>query len=66
MYVCQCRAVTDRAVRAAIDRGARTIEDLARCSSAGSRCGGCWPALAELLEAENPRALVSAALPSTP
>jgi bacterioferritin-associated ferredoxin len=64
MYVCQCRAVTDRAVRAAIDRGARTIEDLARCSSAGSRCGGCWPALMELLEG-NDRELVSSALPSS-
>ena len=64
MYVCQCRAVTDRAVRAAIDDGARTIEDLARCSSAGSGCGGCWPALMELLQQEG-RVLIGSALPSS-
>jgi bacterioferritin-associated ferredoxin len=41
--------VTDRAIRAAIDGGARSIEDIARRCSAGSRCGGCWPKIDELL-----------------
>ncbi len=49
MYVCHCRGVTDRRVLAAIDSGAATIEELARQCSAGARCGGCWPALEELL-----------------
>jgi bacterioferritin-associated ferredoxin len=49
MYVCHCRGVTDRTVRAAIDSGAVTIEALALQCSAGAHCGGCLPALEELL-----------------
>ena len=50
MFVCSCRAVTDRTVRAAIASGARSVDDVAARCGAGSRCGGCWPALAELLD----------------
>lgn len=50
MYICHCRAVTDSAILQAIAGGARTIEELSRQCLAGSRCGGCWPALDELLE----------------
>lgn len=49
MYVCHCRAITDRTIRAAIAAGARTIEEVREQCSAGTRCQGCWPALAELL-----------------
>ena len=51
MYVCSCKAVTDRTVQAAIASGARTIEQVAERCGAGGRCGGCWPVLTELLEA---------------
>ena len=50
MYVCSCEAVTDRTVNAAIAAGARTPADLAGLCSAGSRCGGCWPTLVEMIE----------------
>ncbi|HZO38051.1 MAG TPA: (2Fe-2S)-binding protein [Methylomirabilota bacterium] len=49
MYVCYCAAVTDSAVTAAIDAGAHTIEELGDRCDAGRDCGGCHPALAELL-----------------
>ena len=50
MFVCSCQAVTDRTIKAAIASGARTIDDIAARCGAGARCGGCWPALAELLD----------------
>ncbi|HEX9969634.1 MAG TPA: (2Fe-2S)-binding protein [Acidimicrobiales bacterium] len=50
MFLCSCRAVTDRTIRAAIAAGARSPQDIAAMCGAGSRCGGCWPALAELLQ----------------
>jgi nitrite reductase (NADH) large subunit len=51
MYVCHCRAVTDHTIEhEVLERGATTIEDLAECCGAGSECGGCWPALEELLD----------------
>jgi bacterioferritin-associated ferredoxin len=49
MYICHCRAVTDRTIRQEVAAGARTIDELAERCQAGSRCGGCWPALMELL-----------------
>ncbi|HVL92388.1 MAG TPA: (2Fe-2S)-binding protein [Acidimicrobiales bacterium] len=49
MYICHCRAVTDRTIRAAIGSGATTVSEVARRCGAGARCGGCWPALATLL-----------------
>lgn len=50
MFVCSCRAVSDRTVRTAIATGATTISEVnARCA-AGGRCGGCWPELQRLLD----------------
>jgi bacterioferritin-associated ferredoxin len=50
VYVCHCTGLTDREIEAEVAAGARTIEDLAECCGAGSECGGCWPALEEVLE----------------
>ncbi|MBW3536962.1 MAG: (2Fe-2S)-binding protein [Actinobacteria bacterium] len=53
MYVCSCRAVTDRTVKSVISNGARTIDQIADRCGAGSLCQGCWPTLSKLLaEAE--------------
>ena len=50
MYVCHCRAVTDRVIEDEVARGATSIEELTVRCGAGAECGGCWPALQELLE----------------
>jgi bacterioferritin-associated ferredoxin len=51
MYVCHCMAVTDRAVRAAIASGARSITDItASCRGAGRGCGGCRDRLQAYLD----------------
>ena len=49
MLLCSCRGVSERTIRAAILDGADTVPEIARRCSAGSRCGGCHPALEELL-----------------
>jgi bacterioferritin-associated ferredoxin len=49
MYVCHCRAVTDATIERVITGGARTIAEVGAECRAGTRCGGCWPVLAELL-----------------
>jgi bacterioferritin-associated ferredoxin len=59
VYVCHCMGVKDEAVSTAVANGARTIEDLQRACGAGSDCGGCHAALAELL-AGDAHQLVSA------
>ena len=50
MFVCSCRAVTDRTVDAAIASGASCVEEVAQRCGAGSRCGGCWPELERILQ----------------
>jgi len=50
MIICHCRRVCDRTIRAAIEAGAATEEDVSDACGAGSGCGGCLPAVTELLE----------------
>jgi bacterioferritin-associated ferredoxin len=50
MIVCLCHVVTDRAVRASIDGGARTVVEVERACGAGAGCGMCRPALAQMIE----------------
>jgi bacterioferritin-associated ferredoxin len=51
MYVCHCRAVTDRTLDAAIGSGARTVEEITKVCGAGGGCGGCHFILQALLDA---------------
>jgi bacterioferritin-associated ferredoxin len=55
MFVCSCRAVSDRTVAAVIASGARTVEEIARRCGAGAQCGGCWPELERLLAEQRDR-----------
>ncbi|NUP12551.1 MAG: (2Fe-2S)-binding protein [Polyangiaceae bacterium] len=52
MYVCCCIGVTDKTIRAAIDEGATTVQEVTRCTRAGSRCGSCRPEIASMLVAQ--------------
>jgi bacterioferritin-associated ferredoxin len=49
VIVCHCRGVNDRAVRDAVDSGARDLVEVADACGAGLGCGGCHPLLVELL-----------------
>jgi assimilatory nitrate reductase electron transfer subunit len=54
MIVCLCRNVSDRAVARAVDRGARTVADVACATGAGTGCGCCRETVEALLEARGP------------
>ncbi len=49
MFVCICRAVTDRQIAEAARDGARTVDELGEATGAGTCCGTCRDALAELV-----------------
>ncbi len=49
MYVCHCRAVTDRTIKAAVRDGACDPVAVGERCGAGTGCGGCLPALRALL-----------------
>ncbi len=50
MYVCICAAVTDAQVRACIDAGACTVEEIGARCEAGTECGSCLDGLDVLLD----------------
>lgn len=56
MYVCVCKAVTERQIQAAARAGARTLHDLRRDLGVASECGRCArcarQVLREALEAQ--------------
>jgi bacterioferritin-associated ferredoxin len=55
MFVCSCRAVTDRTIGAAVASGASSIEEVALRCGAGNRCRGCWPQLQRLIDDHDAR-----------
>ena len=50
MYVCCCLGVNDKAIVRAIEDGACTVERVAECTRAGTKCGSCKPMIAAMLE----------------
>ncbi|MTV26610.1 (2Fe-2S)-binding protein [Nitriliruptoraceae bacterium ZYF776] len=49
MVVCHCEVVSDRDVRAAIDAGAGDLDAVTDACGAAGNCGGCVPAVEDLL-----------------
>jgi bacterioferritin-associated ferredoxin len=49
MIVCLCRAVSDRAIHAAVAAGAASPGEVARACGAGTGCGRCWEQLDRLV-----------------
>lgn len=49
MIVCHCEVVNDRRIRAAVDDGAVTVDDVGRHCLAGTNCGSCQDTIATLL-----------------
>ena len=54
MYICGCRAVTDREVHEAVQAGARSAAEVAARCGAGSRCGNCLDLVLAVVEASTP------------
>ena len=50
MYVCLCNGITERAVRAAGDAGARTLSDLKAMTGCATTCGSCADVAMSVLE----------------
>jgi bacterioferritin-associated ferredoxin len=50
MYVCVCRAVSDREIKAAIEAGADTVAAVTAACCAGDDCGACHGVIEELID----------------
>ncbi|HAT41366.1 MAG TPA: (2Fe-2S)-binding protein [Rheinheimera sp.] len=49
MYICVCKAVSDKKIRQLVQEGATSMRELKQCLGVGSQCGKCIPAAQELL-----------------
>jgi bacterioferritin-associated ferredoxin len=52
VIVCHCKAVRETSIRDAVRAGARCHRSVARACKAGGMCGGCRPAIEEIIEEE--------------
>ncbi len=43
MYVCICKAVSEKRIVKAVDEGATTLKDLREATGLGTGCGKCVP-----------------------
>jgi bacterioferritin-associated ferredoxin len=50
MYICICHGVTDRAIRAAVAQGSRSLEDVSMATGCGTCCGQCRDAATAVIE----------------
>ena len=50
MRICHCKNVSDQKIAALVAGGASTVGQIGRASGAGTSCGGCVPAIVEVLE----------------
>ena len=55
MIVCHCHAVRAEEIRTEVRLGAETVEVIGLRCGAGTRCGGCAPALEAVLVDESIR-----------
>lgn len=61
MYVCVCRAVTERQIDDAVRAGARTLQDLRRELGVASECGQCAAAARQRLDQARQRLALESA-----
>ena len=52
MIVCHCNSVSDRAIRAAVQNGAHTRNEVGKTCATSLICGGCALAVDEIIENE--------------
>ena len=50
MFICVCKAVSDKTIRRQVEGGARRVADLSRETGLGTCCGKCVPAARQLIE----------------
>lgn len=50
MLICHCHSISDRRIREEAREGARTVGQIGRATKAGTCCGGCVPAIREVLD----------------
>lgn len=59
MIVCHCNVVRADDIRTEVRLGATSVDEVAARCAAGTRCGGCIPAVEDVIVDEITRSVVS-------
>ncbi|MBV1906256.1 MAG: (2Fe-2S)-binding protein [Pseudomonadales bacterium] len=54
MYICICKAVTDRQLKSAIENGTTDLKSLCKNLGLGTGCGRCLEQTKTIIKAHNP------------
>jgi len=54
MYVCVCRAISDRQIREVVDRGAKSLCEVQTYLPVASCCGSCEDTAREIIDKHCP------------
>ena len=52
MYICLCKAVTDKRIKEAIDAGCKSVRMVGGFCSAGTDCGSCVLEIKSIVDTE--------------
>ncbi|MBZ9610601.1 bacterioferritin-associated ferredoxin [Rheinheimera maricola] len=52
MYVCLCKAVTDKTIKQKVAEGVSSMRELKMCTGVGSQCGKCTCQAQQILHNE--------------
>ncbi|GAB2923681.1 bacterioferritin-associated ferredoxin [Rheinheimera gaetbuli] len=52
MYVCLCKAVTDKTIKQKVAEGVASMRELKMCTGVGSQCGKCTCQAQQILHNE--------------
>ena len=55
MFICVCKAVTDKQIKTAIDNGACSKKQLSQCLGVGLECGKCSRTVNQILDESMPQ-----------
>jgi bacterioferritin-associated ferredoxin len=50
MFVCICRGVTEQQVKATIEAGAKSVDEVTAACCAGDDCGACHTQIEDMIE----------------
>jgi bacterioferritin-associated ferredoxin len=50
MYICICHAVSDSAIRQAVEEGVDNFRDLSFRTGCGTQCGSCVPMIRDIMD----------------
>ncbi len=53
MMTCICKAVNDKTIRETVQKGAKSLEDVALACDAGTGCGMCRDEIKAMIERED-------------